>query len=121
MQRQPAICNPNRTHTAERHRQLRTPKVLSPPRVQGETTRRGKRLARNARDGQALLDRISKGSIRRLARRGGVKRISSNVYSHSRQIIVTFLDKIMRDALTYMEHSRRKTLTTPDVIYALKR
>ncbi|KAL0721887.1 hypothetical protein Bca4012_036486 [Brassica carinata] len=41
---------------------------------------------------------ITKPAIRRLARRGGVK-----------------------DAVTYTEHARRKTVTAMDVVYALKR
>ena len=44
---------------------------------------------------------ITKPAIRRLARRGGVKRISG--------------------AVTYTEHAKRKTVTAMDVVYALKR
>lgn len=32
-----------------------------------------------------------------------------------------FLENIVRDAVTYTEHARRKTVTAMDVIYALKR
>ncbi|VAH01917.1 unnamed protein product [Triticum turgidum subsp. durum] len=47
---------------------------------------------------------ITKPAIRRLARRGGVKRISGLIYEE-----------------TYTEHARRKTVTAMDVVYALKR
>ncbi len=43
---------------------------------------------------------ITKPAIRRLARR---------------------LENVIRDAVTYTEHARRKTVTAMDVVYALKR
>ena len=48
---------------------------------------------------------ITKPAIRRLARRGGVKRISSS----TRRPAVIFLENVIRDAVTYTEHARRKT------------
>ena len=50
---------------------------------------------------------ITKPAIRRLARRGGV--------------LKSFLEAVVRDAVTYTEHARRKTVTALDVVYALKR
>jgi histone H4 len=44
----------------------------------GKRHRGGKRSA---------LDKISNGSIRRLARRGGVKRISKTVYADTRVVV----------------------------------
>jgi len=70
---------------------------------------------------KSVLDRISSGSIRRLARRGGVKRISAAIYADTRLVIHQFLDGVLRDAITYTHHARRKTVTTSDVVYALKR
>ena len=32
-----------------------------------------------------------------------------------------FLENVVRDAVTYTEHARRKTVTAMDVVYALKR
>jgi len=32
-----------------------------------------------------------------------------------------FLENVIRDAATYTEHARRKTVTAMDVVYALKR
>ncbi|KAL9702825.1 hypothetical protein quinque_006343 [Culex quinquefasciatus] len=46
---------------------------------------------------------ITKPAIRRLARRGGVKRISGLIYEETRG------------------HAKRKTVTAMDVVYALKR
>merc|ERR1711998_24978 len=64
---------------------------------------------------------ITKPSIRRLARRGGVKRISGLIYEETRGVLKTFLENVLRDSITYTEHSKRKTVTALDVVYALKR
>ncbi|OAO13969.1 histone H4 [Blastocystis sp. ATCC 50177/Nand II] len=64
---------------------------------------------------------ITKPAIRRLARRGGVKRISGLIYDETRSVLKTFLDGVVRDAVTYTEHAKRKTVTAMDVVYALKR
>lgn len=64
---------------------------------------------------------ITKPAIRRLARRGGVKRISALIYDESRTVLKQFLENVVRDAVTYTEHARRKTVTAMDVVYALKR
>ena len=64
---------------------------------------------------------ITKPAIRRLARRGGVKRISGLIYEETRGVLKVFLENVVRDAVTYTEHARRKTVTAFDVVYALKR
>ena len=64
---------------------------------------------------------ITKPAIRRLARRGGVKRISALIYEEVRGVLKTFLENVIRDAVTYTEHAKRKTVTSLDVVYALKR
>ena len=63
----------------------------------------------------------TKPAIRRLARRGGVKRISGLIYEETRGVLKVFLENVIRDAVTYTEHARRKTVTALDVVYALKR
>ena len=64
---------------------------------------------------------ITKPAIRRLARRGGVKRISGLIYEETRGVLKTFLENVLRDSITYTEHARRKTVTALDIVYALKR
>ncbi|XP_077541316.1 histone H4-like [Haemaphysalis longicornis] len=64
---------------------------------------------------------ITKPAIRRLARRGGVKRISGLIYEETRGVLNVFLENVVRDAVTYTEHAKRKTVTAMDVVYALKR
>ena len=66
------------------------------------------------------LQGITKPAIRRLARRVGVKRISGLICEETRGILKVFLENV-RDAVTYTEHAKRKTVTTMDVVYALKR
>ncbi|XP_020218328.1 uncharacterized protein LOC109801623 [Cajanus cajan] len=58
---------------------------------------------------------ITKPTIRRLARRGGVKRISGLIYEETRGVLKIFLENVIRDAVTYTEHARRKTVTAMDV------
>ena len=60
-------------------------------------------------------------AVRRLMRRGGVKRINGLVYEESRGVIKQFLENIIRIALAYTENARRKTMTAVDILYALKR
>ena len=67
------------------------------------------------------LQSITKPAIRRLARRGGVKRISGMMYEETRGVLKTFLENVVRDSVTYTEHAKRKTVTAIDVVYALKR
>ncbi|KAH8059831.1 hypothetical protein JL720_13760 [Aureococcus anophagefferens] len=61
---------------------------------------------------------ITKPAIRRLARRGGVKRISGLIYEETRGVLKVFLENVIRDSVTYTEHARRKTVTAMDVVYA---
>ena len=67
------------------------------------------------------LDGITKSSIRKLARRGGVKRISGEIYDETRYTLHKYIESVLRDAITYTEHARRKTVTAMDIVYALKR
>lgn len=77
-----------------------------------------KRIHKKTRD---VLLGITKPAIRRLARRGGVKRISNLIYEEIRTVLKSFLESIIRDSVTYTEHAKRKTVTAMDVVYALKR
>ena len=67
---------------------------------------------------------ITKPAIRRLARRGGVKRISGLIYEETRGVLKVSLENVIRDAVTYTEHAKMTqdamTVTAMDVVYALK-
>lgn len=63
----------------------------------------------------------NKYELKRLARRGGVKRISSLVYEETRALLKQFIEDVMHDATIYTESASRKTVTVLDIAYALKR
>jgi histone H4 len=76
------------------------------------------------RHGKVLRDNIqgiTKPAIRRLARRAGIKRLTGLCYDETRGVLKVFLEKLIRDAVTYTEFARRRTVTSLDVIHALKR
>ena len=49
------------------------------------------------------------------------ERISGLIYEETRGVLKVFLENVIRDAVTYTEHAKRKTVTAMDVVYALKR
>mmetsp|Transcript_37457 Transcript_37457/g.46328 ORF Transcript_37457/g.46328 Transcript_37457/m.46328 type:complete len:103 (+) Transcript_37457:87-395(+) len=82
----------------------------------------GKGGAKRFRKGsKGNIEGITKPAIRRLARRGGVKRISGLMYQETRGVMKTFLETVIKDAVTYTDYSKRKTVTALDIVYALKR
>ena len=83
--------------------------------AKGASNKRQKKVLREN------LKNITKGAIRRLARRGGVKRISSEVYEEVRKTLKTFVEGVVRDATAYTEHAKRKTVTALDVVNALRK
>ncbi|KAJ1333538.1 histone H4 [Microdochium nivale] len=64
---------------------------------------------------------ITKPDIRRLARRGGVKRISGQIYDETRGALKDYLRTVIQDCVTCIEYRGAKTITIGDVIFALKR
>jgi histone H4 len=78
-------------------------------------------LKRHAPKVKDTIQGITKPAIRRLARRGGVKRLSGLVYEETRSVLREFLFGIIKDATCYMDCARRKTVTAMDVVLALKR
>ncbi|KAG2346765.1 histone-fold-containing protein [Suillus weaverae] len=86
--------------------------------------KRHRKILRDNIQGKSFPDTwacITKPAIRRLARRGGVKRISGLIYEETRGVLKIFLENVIRDSVTYTEHAKRKTVTALDVVYALKR
>ncbi|RDA96093.1 hypothetical protein CP533_1713 [Ophiocordyceps camponoti-saundersi (nom. inval.)] len=63
-------------------------------------------IARKVIGGKTVLSKRH----RRLARRGGVKRISAGIY-----------DEILQSCVIYVEYRNAKTITTLDVIHSLAR
>ena len=54
---------------------------------------------------------ITKPAIRRLARRGGVKRISGLVYEEIRGVLKFWLEQVIGQAVLYADHAQRRTVT----------
>jgi len=104
-------------HNTQQSQESETPRPV-PGRGKKGIPSGGKRFKRVLRDN---LKGVTKPAIRRLARRGGVKRISGTVYEETRMVLKEFLTTVIRDAVTYTEHAKRKTVTAMDVVYALKR
>lgn len=87
-----------------------------------------KRHRKNLKDNWAG---ITKPAIRRVARRAGIKRISGLVYGEIRRLksdppgdeglLQAWMRQVIKNALTYTEHARRKTVTKADVVYGLRR
>jgi len=103
------------------------PTFLSIKTVKGNDFRKqfirdGKRV-RFCRIYRGNITDISKKDIRRLARRGGIKRMSSSeaFYDNVRSALYQFLDETIADASHYSNHARRQTITALDVVHALKR
>ena len=82
--------------------------------AKGSSTKRMKKLLKGNING------VTKGSIRRLSRRGGVKRISGLIYEEVRQVLKGFVDQVVRDSVSFTECGKRKTVTALDVVHALK-
>ena len=76
-----------------------------------------KRLRRVLKD---AVPGITNAAICRLARRGGVKRISGLIYEEICGVLKIFLEEVLKDVEIYTTFAHRKTATVVDVIYALK-
>ncbi|MES1904785.1 MAG: hypothetical protein MHPSP_001040, partial [Paramarteilia canceri] len=63
---------------------------------------------------------IAKPQLRRLARRAGVKRLSSLSYPEIRTTISTFLENVLRKASGFCENAGRKTINSMDIVCAMK-
>lgn len=74
---------------------------------------------------QILEKNLQKPALRRLARRGGVKRISAGIYHSARKYTQIWLEKILEDVDTYAGHrggkeDRRPIIKPIDIVRALK-
>ncbi|KAL5961722.1 Histone H4 [Taenia solium] len=63
---------------------------------------------------------ITKPDIRYLTYCVGVKCISGLFDKEARGVLKVILAKVIRDAVTYTEHTKRRNVTAMDVVYTLK-
>jgi histone H4 len=90
-------------------------------RGRGKYVGLGKNPLRLAKMGKPAMQGVTKSAIRRLARRGGVRRMSTAVNETVRETLRAFLTQLIQDSIHYAEHARRKTVTAIDVVYAVKK
>ncbi|EME78784.1 uncharacterized protein MYCFIDRAFT_144654, partial [Pseudocercospora fijiensis CIRAD86] len=64
---------------------------------------------------------VTRGDIRRLARRGGVKRIAGTIYEETRSVLRKRLTVLLADICAVVELSGRKTVCVTDVVFVLNR
>ncbi|POR36308.1 Histone H4 [Tolypocladium paradoxum] len=98
--------------------------IAKPGGAKGRGKMGGKTILTSSRHRKIIRDTIqgiTRPDIRRLARRGGVKRISAGIYPEIRAALKTRLETILRTCVIYVEHRNAKTITTTDVIYSLRR
>ncbi|QPG94930.1 Histone H4 [Epichloe festucae Fl1] len=76
-------------------------------------------LGNTKRHRKIIRDTIQ--GITKPAIRGGVKRISANIYDETRTALKERLEAILRLCVMYTEHRGAKTVTVDDVVYALRR
>ncbi|BFZ56233.1 hypothetical protein PYCC9005_003277 [Savitreella phatthalungensis] len=66
------------------------------------------------------LSGITNNDLRRLARRGGVKRVSAAIYPEARRAMRDFVRPLLGNIAAIVEMRKQQTVTYKDVIYALK-
>lgn len=63
----------------------------------------------------------SKGDIKKLARKGGVRRMGPGTSQDSLDIMKNYLKDVLKDSINYAEYDKRKTVSCNDVKEALKK
>eukprot|EP00948_MAST-09A_sp_MAST-9A-sp1_P003598 g3598.t1 len=114
--RQKASPPPTKTTKIVRRLHQRHPLRGSSHRAYGRSARR-----RNPSRRERAIDNLSVGDFKRLARRGGIRRVQNETWEEIRGSLDTFLRQTIRDTMTITEHARRLTVIPNDVVYALKR
>lgn len=84
----------------------------------GNNTQRDTRIMRRRATTKSFY--LSNGSVRRLARRGGVKRMSATVRDEVSDALKTFVGQVVGRAVLYTDNANRRTVRRNDVLFALK-
>ena len=63
---------------------------------------------------------LTKGAIRRLGYRGGIKLFPSYIYEEINQVASDFFAKVVPDAVVYTEHAGQKTVSANHMKRSLK-
>ncbi|KAJ4368209.1 hypothetical protein N0V83_006565 [Neocucurbitaria cava] len=82
---------------------------------------KSKGLKRHMKIQRDTIYGVTKGDIRRIARRGGVKRISATIYDDVRQALKERLARILKDVISVVEMCGRKTVSVTDIVFILNK
>lgn len=134
--RQTIITEPTALQTSDTQQTEKTPLKKKIKEYQKERKEREKRWSDQDRALQVVEHRkvtapkrikkrpiqkaLSKASIRRLAKRGGCRRMSGLVAEEARDKIKQFVTDLTNKATYYTENRKAVTVTAMDVIYALR-
>ena len=103
----------------KREKQTKRAKEQKQHNTRGHTA---KKTAEKKRIQYNPLDHVAKHSaVRRLARRGGAKRISALLYEEAREVMKKFVTGLVKDSEAYMDNGKRITVSAMDVVYALRK
>lgn len=83
--------------------------------AKGASSKRLKKVVKDSVRG------VTHPAIRRLARRAGIKRISGLLYDEVRGVLRAFVNGVVKDAISYTEAAKRKSVFPSDVVHALRR
>lgn len=87
-----------------------------PPKKQIHVSTKRKSSCSNTIDELA-----TKGSMRRVARKGGVKRMTHSVLPEMQAVLHSFVKSLITDVIFYAESAKRSTVVASDVIHALRK
>jgi histone H4 len=90
----------------------------APHRKAATPSKRSKRKPNYRKVLMNSAEGISQAAILRIAHKAGVKTVGSQMYIETREILRQFLETLFKEAVTYTEQGRRKTVSRDDVLHA---
>ena len=90
-------------------------------RTKKSSTKSTKSTPKRDPPAKATPKAFTSSGMRRIARRGGVKRLARHTYEEVRGVVHDFVKKLVSDAMVFTGHRRAGTVIAMDVIHALKR
>ncbi|KAJ6496052.1 hypothetical protein C8R45DRAFT_984854 [Mycena sanguinolenta] len=102
-----------------------TPAVVPATLATPVTYRRRRRISRSysafPQDWILSNSVVNKPTVKRLARRAGVKRMSGWINEETRACMLLHIQSVLRDVVLHTTHDHRTTVTAKDVVHALRR
>ncbi|KAF8143260.1 hypothetical protein K438DRAFT_1994072 [Mycena galopus ATCC 62051] len=88
------------------------------PAAASNLPRRRRRILRSSVYGEGVH---TKPTIKRLARRAGVKRLGGLMYEETRGQLILYMQDLMRDVVLHTTHDYRTTISANDIVHTLRR